>query len=111
MVCSSAHVLVSDILRPPTFEALLKLFLLNQDLSNKGPEDINELDFEDAGFQSSFSKLGASEAAIRRDPVADVADEKLFLSKEIAKRSAEKPQTVRHPSYRTSQLTRCRLVL
>jgi exportin-2 (importin alpha re-exporter) len=52
-----------------------------------------ELDPEEAGFQSSFSKLGASEKSVH-DPVAQVGDAKVYASKEISNRSKERPAVV-----------------
>lgn len=84
--------------RAPTFLALLDLFTLPQDITYSGGggagDDLLELDPEEAGFQSSFSKLGASEKAVH-DPVASVGDAKVFASKEISNRSKERPQIVR----------------
>lgn len=83
----------------PLLLALLDLFTLPQDVTwdkaDGGEQDLSSLDPEEAGFQSSFSKLGASETA-RHDPVKEVgADEKLFASKELSRRSKEKPGMVR----------------
>ncbi|OXB34588.1 importin-alpha export receptor [Cryptococcus neoformans] len=78
---------------PPIFLALLDMFTLPQDITYSNPEgsgDITELDPEEAGFQSSFSKLGASEKTVK-DPTAGVEDSKVFAAKELAKRSNEKP--------------------
>lgn len=78
----------------PIFLALLDLFTLPQDLTyanGAAGDDLNSLDPEEAGFQSSFSKLGASEKNTH-DPVASIgADEKLYASKELARRSAGRP--------------------
>ena len=86
--------------RVPIFLALLDLFNLPQDITytngNAG-EDLLELDPEETGFQSSFSKLGASEKS-GYDPVKDVVDEKLFASKQISGRSGERPGIVRPPN-------------
>lgn len=79
--------------RPPVFLALLDLFTLPQDITYAGADDIDALDPEEAGFQSSFSKLGASEKSVH-DPVGDVSDSKVFASKQIASRSAQKPGVV-----------------
>ena len=80
--------------RPAVFLALLDLFTLPQDLTytngDSAQADLTNLDPEESGFQSSFSRLGASEVSTH-DPVKDVADEKLFASKELAKRSRERP--------------------
>ncbi|TYJ56359.1 hypothetical protein B9479_002907 [Cryptococcus floricola] len=78
---------------PSVLLALLDLFTLPQDITYTNPEgsgDITELDPEEAGFQSSFSKLGASEKSVN-DPTANVGDTKLFAAKELARRSGEKP--------------------
>ncbi|WWC86346.1 uncharacterized protein L201_001219 [Kwoniella dendrophila CBS 6074] len=78
----------------PVFVALLDLFTLPQDLTHagtsNGSEDLTELDPEEAGFQSSFSKLGASEK-VQRDYTATIGDSKEFAAKELGKRSQEKP--------------------
>lgn len=69
-------------------DATLGLILLPQDLSSSAaPEDdLATLDPEDAGFQSSFAKLGASEAAVREDPAKHVTtDEKTFLRAELSR--------------------------
>ena len=82
------------------FLALLDLFTLPQDITytngDASQEDISSLDPEEAGFQSSFSRLGASEASTH-DPVKEVGNEKLFASKEISRRSKEKPGVVSQP--------------
>ncbi|OCF31081.1 importin-alpha export receptor [Kwoniella heveanensis BCC8398] len=77
----------------PIFLALLDLFTLPQDITYTNPTvdgDLTELDPEEAGFQSSFSKLGASETSVR-DPTGGVTDTKAFAAKELARRSAERP--------------------
>jgi hypothetical protein len=83
--------------RVPAFLSLLDLFTLPQDLTYNGSanEDLTalaEFDPEEAGFQSSFSKLGASEAASGQgsDPTGGVGDAKVFASREIGRRSKEK---------------------
>ncbi|ORY33698.1 Cse1-domain-containing protein [Naematelia encephala] len=71
--------------------ALADLLGLPQDLTwHNGTEDLSSLDPEETGFQSSFSKLGASEKSVH-DPVGSIPDEKAFASKELARRSAEEP--------------------
>jgi hypothetical protein len=83
--------------RVPTFLALLDLFTLPQDITYSGgngaTDDLLELDPEEAGFQSSFSKLGASEKSVH-DPVAQVGDAKVYASKEISTRAKERPAVV-----------------
>ncbi|KAL1410407.1 importin-alpha export receptor [Vanrija albida] len=74
----------------PIFLALLDLFALPQDLTYAGQDALNELDPEDTGFQSSFSKLGASERQAH-DPVRGVGNEKEFAASELARRSKERP--------------------
>jgi exportin-2 (importin alpha re-exporter) len=77
------------------------MFNLPQDLTYSGSGadgalgtgDVSELDPEEASFQSSFSKLGASESRAR-DPVADVPDAKRYASAEIAKVYREKQAQV-----------------
>lgn len=95
---SNAAELRLTCLRVPTFLALLDLFTLPQDITysnGDAAEDLAELDPEEAGFQSSFYKLGASEQKTH-DPVRDVGDEKLYTSKELARRSKEKPGVVNY---------------
>lgn len=71
-------------------DSLLGLILLPQDLSTTtADDDLAALDGEDAGFQSSFAKLGASEAR-KEDPVAYVGtDEKAYLNAQLTKVSAQ----------------------
>jgi exportin-2 (importin alpha re-exporter) len=87
--------------RTPTFLALLDLFTLPQDITysagNGAADDLLELDPEEAGFQSSFSKLGASEISVH-DPVAHVGDAKVYASREISTRSKERPGVVCLPA-------------
>ncbi|KAL7424789.1 importin-alpha export receptor [Cryptotrichosporon argae] len=75
----------------PAFFALLDLFNLPQDITYA--DDLAQLDPEDAGFQSSFSKLGASEKAAH-DPAAGVGDEKKYASAELARRARERPGVI-----------------
>lgn len=92
--------------RAPTFLALLDLFTLPQDITYSGGgagDDLLELDPEEAGFQSSFSKLGASEKTVH-DPVGSIGDAKVFASKEIGFRSKERPQVV--SALRTARATK-----
>jgi len=79
--------------RPSVLLALLDLFTLPQDITYAGTDDIDALDPEEAGFQSSFSKLGASEKSIH-EPVGHVSDTKVYASKQIAARSAQRPGVV-----------------
>ncbi|WWC58466.1 uncharacterized protein I303_101008 [Kwoniella dejecticola CBS 10117] len=75
------------------FIALLDLFTLPQDLTHAQTAtggDLTELDPEEAGFQSSFSRLGASESATR-DLTPNIGDTKEYAAKELGKRSTEKP--------------------
>ena len=85
------------VLRPAVFLALLDLFTLPQDLTYTNGDglrgDLASLDSEESGFQSSFSRLGASEVSTH-DPVKDVTDEKLFASNELSKRSTQRPAVV-----------------
>ncbi|RXK37557.1 importin-alpha export receptor [Tremella mesenterica] len=89
------------ILTPPSQQywsaillALLDLFTLPQDITYNGvSEDLDGLDPETAGFQSSFSKLGASERQTH-DPVGHIVDTKAFASKELSRRSKEVPGVV-----------------
>lgn len=75
-------------------EAVLDIFTLSQDLkTEETTEDLDSLDPEESTFQASFSKLGASESTVR-DPVANVPDAKLFLSKQLAAASARNPGKV-----------------
>lgn len=77
---------------PPTFLALVDLFNLPQDLTYTSgtAEDLTALDPEEGGFQSSFSKLGASEAQVH-DPVRSIPDTKKYASNQLALRSKERP--------------------
>lgn len=80
--------------RAPTLIALMDLFNLPQDLTynaatNGASDDLTELDPEESGFQSSFSRLGASEAVVH-DPFAKIPDAKRFASTEIARASRER---------------------
>lgn len=80
--------------RPMVLEAVLDIFTLPQDLkAGEGTEDLDNLDPEETTFQASFSRLGASESTVR-DPVANVPDAKLFLSKQLAAASARNPGKV-----------------
>lgn len=89
---NGAHILLMH--RPMVLEAVLDIFTLPQDLkTGEGAEDLDNLDPEESTFQASFSKLGASESTAR-DPVANVPDAKLFLSKQLAEASARNPGKV-----------------
>lgn len=72
------------------------MFTLPQDITytNGLDADIDSLDPDGtgagAGFQSSFSKIGASEKTVY-SPVAHVADSKAYASKELARRSQASP--------------------
>jgi len=78
---------------------LLDLFTLPQDITytngDTQAEDLAALDPEEGGFQSSFSKLGASEKTVH-DPVKHIVDEKLYASKQLARRCREMQAVVRH---------------
>jgi exportin-2 (importin alpha re-exporter) len=92
--------------RSPTFLALLDLFTLPQDITYTGgnaADDLLELDPEEAGFQSSFSKLGASEKSVH-NPVAQVGDAKVYASREISTRSKERTSVVSYPDVRLQGL-------
>lgn len=69
----------------------MDLFNLPQDLTyaNGAGTDLNDLDPEDSAFQSSFNKLGASEAAVH-DPFSQIVDPKRFASAEIARASRKR---------------------
>ncbi|OCF55372.1 importin-alpha export receptor [Kwoniella mangroviensis CBS 10435] len=80
------------------FVSLLDLFTLPQDLTYAQQHavdggDLTELDPEEAGFQSSFSKLGASET-VQRDYTAGIVDTKEYAIKELGRRSNEKPGVI-----------------
>jgi exportin-2 (importin alpha re-exporter) len=79
----------------PIFLALVDLFTLPQDITYTGAngDDLNGLDHEDTGFQSSFSKLGASERNTH-DPVASVTDTKMFAARELSQCSQKRPGVV-----------------
>lgn len=70
----------------------MDLFTLPQDLTyaTGTADDLTALDPEDAGFQSSFTKLGASERTAH-DPIKNIADTKKHASRELARRSKERP--------------------
>lgn len=72
----------------------MDLFNLPQDLTynaatNGTSGDLTELDPEESGFQSSFSKLGASESVVH-DPFMRIPEAKRFASAEIARASRER---------------------
>ncbi len=67
--------------------------MLPQDVRGNAVDSILQLDPEDSAFQSSFSKLGASENEAK-DPVPEVADPQQYLSKQLAAKSASKPGVV-----------------
>jgi hypothetical protein len=87
----------ADILshRPQVLEAALDVIVLPQDVRGNGDELIAELDPEETSFQSSFSKLGASETAAK-DPIPEITDARRYLSKELAAKSASRPGVVSH---------------
>ncbi|BEJ11174.1 hypothetical protein CspHIS471_0105960 [Cutaneotrichosporon sp. HIS471] len=76
----------------PIFLALVDLFTLPQDLTyaTGTADDLTALDPEDAGFQSSFTKLGASERTAH-DPIKNIPDTKKYASSQLARRSMERP--------------------
>lgn len=79
------------------------MFNLPQDLTyteEAASGDIASLDPEEAGFQSSFSKLGASDAGAV-EAFKEITDVKSFASKEISRRSREKPGVVSLPTQYT----------
>lgn len=92
------------------FLSLVDLFTLPQDLTyqNGSTDDIDGLDPEEAGFQSSFSKLGASEKS-SHDPVAQIPDARVYASKELARRSAEKPGQVSGISSLHRSIAECQI--
>lgn len=73
-------------------EAILDIYALPQDFSTEH-EGVEDIDPEDSSFQASFSKLGASESTVR-DPFADIADPKLYLSKQLSAISQRNPGKV-----------------
>lgn len=75
------------------------MFNLPQDVtySEEAAGDMSSFDPEEASFQSSFSKLGASDAGAA-DAFKSIPDVKLYASQEIARRSSEKPGVV-SPAY------------
>lgn len=80
---------------PALLEAELKLFLLPSTMATS--ENVDELEFadaEDQGFQTSYSKLAASEST-RVDPAAFVGpDVRKWFSSQLAAMSAQAPQKV-----------------
>lgn len=81
---------------PPTFEALVKLFRVGQQLSKKDDEDpdagLTQIDYEEqtAGYQAAYSRLAAAETA-PVDPVAHVRDLPAFVGQEFAGLSGRFP--------------------
>ncbi|OJT05838.1 Importin-alpha re-exporter [Trametes pubescens] len=81
---------------PPTFEALVKLFRVGQQLSKKDEEDpdagLTQIDYEEqtAGYQAAYSRLAAAETA-PVDPVAHVRDLPAFVGQEFAGLSGRFP--------------------
>ncbi len=77
-------------------EGALDVFMLPQQFEdgNTEADGIEDLDPEEATFQASFSKLGASEGR-PRDVLSDIADPKRYLSKSLAEASAKHPGKVR----------------
>jgi exportin-2 (importin alpha re-exporter) len=73
-------------------EAALDVIVLPQEVRG-ADEDLVEFDPEESTFQSSFSKLAASETRVE-DPVPEVSDPQRFLSKELAAKSASRPGVV-----------------
>ena len=75
--------------RPPTFEALAKLFQTEQLLTKKEELDpdagLTQIDYEEqtAGYQAAYSRLAAAEAA-PVDPVAHVQDLRAYVGQELA---------------------------
>ncbi len=82
-----------SIYRPQILEAALDVIVLPQEVRGAADEDLVEFDPEESSFQSSFSKLGASETKVE-DPVPEVSDPQRFLSKELAAKSASRPGVV-----------------
>lgn len=84
--------------RAPTLEALLKLFLLPLPIARNtsaADEEVDVVDPEEAaGYQASFSKLGASERP-RADPVAYVDEPRMWLAKGLEEASRREPGKVR----------------
>jgi exportin-2 (importin alpha re-exporter) len=77
-------------------EALLRLFLLPQDLStqNGNDDDVQVVDPEDISYQASFSRLGASETS-RPDPFAAVHEPRELLRTQLVQASQSRPGVVR----------------
>lgn len=94
LLTKSDAILVEPVVQiwSPAFLALVDLFALPQDLTYAAgtAEDLNALDPEEGGFQSSFSKLGASEAQVH-DPVRSIPDTKKYASNQLSQRSKERP--------------------
>lgn len=71
--------------RSPTFKGLLELF--RQPETHNTQADADEIfvqDWEDQGFQASYSRLAASEP-VKSDPVAWAGpDARLYLARQIA---------------------------
>ena len=83
--------------RPPTFQALAKLFQTEQQLSKGDETDpdagLTQVDYEEqtAGYQAAYSRLAAAEAA-PVDPVAHVTDLPTFVGREFAQLRSREPR-------------------
>ena len=76
-------------------EALLKMFLLPQDLKSNAvaDDDVVVMDPDEGSYQASFSKLGASEPP-KVDLVASVDDPRTLLAQQLGTAAASQPGIV-----------------
>lgn len=96
--------------RPSVFKALISAILQPSeaiDRTKDGEDDIYALDWEEQGFQASFSQLAASQSA-RTDPAAFAGnDVKGYLMRQVAAASERNPDVVSklQSLFRSRQLT------
>ena len=83
--------------RPPTFQALAKLFQTEQQLSKTADTDpdagLTQVDWEEqtAGYQAAYSRLAAAESA-PVDPVAAVTSLPAYVGQELAQLRQREPR-------------------
>ncbi len=83
--------------RPPTFQALAKLFQTEQQLTKKDDLDpdagLTQIDYEEqsAGYQAAYSRLAAAEAA-PVDPVAHIKDLRSYVGQELSSLAKREPR-------------------
>ena len=97
--------------RPPTFQALAKLFQTEQQLSKREELDpdagLTQIDYEEqtAGYQAAYSRLAAAEAA-PVDPVAHVKDLRAFVGQELSGLAKRDPRVKQWVSATDASVTR-----